>query len=98
MVVCDYFTNLLGFDTNYLDCIYICSQQKNCKWDGHIEILNPFGDLLASGKMKEQFIVYNIKINKDQSKSKNFIRMVYSKISLGYLVLKNLNIALAYLK
>lgn len=104
----DYLDN---WDDNYFGYKYIAKQyntwivtsnrygiEDKVKWDGHIEILNPFGDLLASGIMKEQFIVYNIKINKDQSKSKDFIRMVYSKISLGYLVLKNFKIALAYLK
>ena len=71
--------------------------ENETHWDGHLEILNPFGDLLASGVSKEQFIVYNIKINKGQSEIKDHIRKIYSKISLGYLVLKNLRIALSYL-
>jgi len=98
------------WDDNYFGYKYIAKQyntwivtanrygiENGTKWDGHIEIFNPFGDLAVSGKLKEQFIVYNIKINKGQSKSKDFIRKVYSKISLGYLVLKNLKIALSYL-
>ncbi len=67
------------------------------EWDGHIEILNPFGDIIVSGRYEEQFIIHKLKINKEQSKGKEFIRKVYSRISLGYLVLKNLKIALSYL-
>ncbi len=67
------------------------------EWDGHIEILNPFGDIMVSSRYQEKFIVYKLKINKGQSKGKEFIRKVYSKISLGYLIIKNLKIALSYL-
>jgi len=72
-------------------------KENNIKWDGHIEILNPFGDLLVSGEMKEQFIIYNIKVNHNQSNIRYFIQKAYSKISLGYLVIKNLRTGLAYL-
>lgn len=71
--------------------------EDKVRWDGHIEILNPFGDVLASGTMKEQFIVYNIKINKDQSGIKNFIRKAYSKMSIVYLILKNPKTAVSYI-
>ena len=72
-------------------------KENNIQWDGHIEILNPFGDLLVSGEMKEQFIVYNIKVNHNQSNIRYFIQKAYSKISLVYLVIKNLRTGLAYL-
>jgi hypothetical protein len=72
-------------------------KENDIQWDGHIEILNPFGDLLASRKMKEQFIVYNIKISHNQSGIKYSIRKAYSKISLVYLILKNLKTAFLYL-
>ena len=71
--------------------------ENGTKWDGHIEILNPIGDLVISGKSKEQFIMYCIKINKGQSISKDFIRKVYSRISLGYLILKNIKIVYHYI-
>lgn len=72
-------------------------KENDVQWDGQIEILNPFGDLLVSGNMKEQFVIYEIKINHNQSGFRYFNQKIYSKISLVYLVLKNLKTALSYL-
>ena len=70
--------------------------ENETSWDGHIEIFNPFGDLMISGKLKEQFIVYNITLNTGHSKNKEIIRKIYSNVSLAYLVIKNIKIALSY--
>lgn len=71
---------------------------KSCdvEWDGHIEILNPFGDILVKSRNQENFIVYRLKVAGKHSGAKKFCMKIYSKISLGYLVVKNLRIALAY--
>ncbi len=71
--------------------------ENETSWDGHIEIFNPFSDLMISGKLKEQYIVYNLTFNTGHSKNKEIIRKIYSNVSLAYLVIKNLKIALSYL-
>jgi predicted amidohydrolase len=66
-------------------------------WDGHIEILSPFGDLEVSGKSDEQYLVHKMRINTEQSKGKKLVRKLYSKLSAGYLIVKHPKIALSYL-
>jgi predicted amidohydrolase len=66
-------------------------------WDGHIEILSPFGDLEVSAKSEEQYLVHNLRVNKARSKGKKLIGQLYSKLSIGYLIIKHPKIVLSYL-
>jgi len=66
-------------------------------WDGHIEILSPFGDLEVSGRSEEQYLVHNLRVNTKRSKGKKLIGELYSKLSAVYLIIKHPKIALSYL-
>jgi predicted amidohydrolase len=67
-------------------------------WDGHIEIMSPFGDLEASGRSAEQYIVHNLRINRERSKGKKLAGKLYAKLSTGYLVIKHPKIVMEYLQ
>lgn len=72
-------------------------QEFDTSWDGHIEILSPFGDLENSAKSAEQYLVYNLRMNSARSKGKKLIERLYSKLSTGYLIIKHPTIALSYM-
>ena len=72
-------------------------KEYETNWDGHIEIMNPFGDLENSGRQKEQYLIQTLRINAEQSRGMKFVRRVYSKLSVGYLIIKHPRIALSYL-
>lgn len=67
-------------------------------WDGHIEISNPVGDICCFKKSEEQYAYYDIGFDLDQSQIKKTVRKTYMKISLAYHIVKNLDIAVKYVK
>lgn len=67
-------------------------------WDGHIEISNPVGDMCCVKKSAEQYAYYDIGFDMDQSQAKKKARKAYMKISIAYHIIKNLDIALKYVK
>ncbi len=67
-------------------------------WDGHIEISNPVGDICCLRKSGEQYAYYDIGFDPHQSQVKKTIRKAYLKISLVTHILKNLDIAIRYVK
>lgn len=64
-------------------------------WDGHIEIVNPFGEIRMKGISKEQYMTYRLKINKSKTKIK--LLNIYNKITIVCLVIKHLRIASHYI-
>lgn len=66
-------------------------------WDGHIEIMGPFGDIEKSGEHKEQFLVHTLQLNPGQSGVRRLMQSLYTKASIGYLILRHPKIALSYL-
>ena len=67
-------------------------------WDGHIEISSPMGDLCCLKKSEEQYAYYDVGFDLDQSQAKKTLRKAYMKMSLAYHTLKNLDIALKYVR
>ncbi len=67
-------------------------------WDGHIEISSPMGELRCLKKSEEQYAYYDLGFDLDQSQAKKTLRKAYMKMSLAYHTLKNLDIALKYVK
>jgi predicted amidohydrolase len=71
-------------------------QEGEIHWDGHIEIVNPFGDIRASGSSREHFLYHQLAFDQDPSQAKAFLRAVYSTASLIYFSLKHLHTAFGY--
>ena len=65
-------------------------------WDGHLEIINPYGDVLASGQSREQFIYHELAFDQAASGVRRALRKAYSGLSLGYFVLRNFSTAYGY--
>jgi len=65
-------------------------------WDGHLEIIDPFGEVLASGQSREQFIYHELAFDQAVSGRRRALRRAYSRLSLGYFVLRYLSTAAGY--
>jgi len=66
-------------------------------WDGHVEFVGPFGDIEKSGERKEQYLLHNLRISTGQSRGKRMMQKIYSKASIGYLIIRHPGIAWSYL-
>ncbi len=69
-------------------------REEEIYWDGHLEILDPLGEMKAYGKLEEQHIIYRLGI--DKSCAKKSKRKMYNKITLIYLLIKNVGILSHY--
>lgn len=58
-------------------------------WDGHIEIMDPFGGVVAAGEEREGYLIETLKINTERSKTRRWLHGVFSKVSLAFLVLRH---------
>ena len=70
--------------------------EGNTRWDGHIEIIDPFGRVVKNGKEVEQYIVFDIKCNTDINFLTRPMYNFYNKISLIVFTVKHFDIARRY--
>jgi predicted amidohydrolase len=66
-------------------------------WDGHIEIIDPLGALVASGRSKEQFLYSRLRFDQNPSAVKRAFRSLYGALSLPYFVGRHLPTAFGYM-
>jgi predicted amidohydrolase len=71
--------------------------ENSTHWDGHLEILDPFGQVVAAGQGHEQVVVQTLSINTDRSSMRRAALMLYTRLSAVWLVLGNLRAAVGYL-
>lgn len=71
-------------------------KEGNTRWDGHIEIIDPFGNVVKKGKGQEQYLAYKIKCNTDSVFLNRPLYNLYNKISLIVFTVRNFNIARRY--
>lgn len=66
-------------------------------WNGHVVVSDPLGQLRATGRGKEQYLMHEVRCAADPSWLKRVIRKVYVKAPLAYHILRNRRIARSYL-
>lgn len=71
--------------------------EGDISWDGHIEVVSPFGDLVASGSDKEQYLFVRLPLNPDPSRLRDAASTTYATISFPYFVLRHAHTAFGYL-
>lgn len=64
-------------------------------WDGHIEIMDPFGEIKTRSELSERYLIYKIKM--DPNKAARKWMKIYNNISGIYLILKNLSVFSHYM-
>jgi predicted amidohydrolase len=71
--------------------------ENDTHWDGHLEVLDPFGQVVAAGRGEEQVLVETLSIKAEHSPVRHAGLVLYTRLSAVWLVLGNLRTALGYL-
>jgi predicted amidohydrolase len=66
-------------------------------WDGHIEIIDPLGAVVASSRSKEQFLYSRIPFDQNPSLTKRVFRDLYGAFSPPYFIGRHLHTAFGYI-
>jgi predicted amidohydrolase len=65
-------------------------------WDGHIEIIDPLGVVVASGRSREQFLCRRLRFDQNPPGAKKILRGLYGVFSVPYFIGRHLQTAFAY--
>jgi len=66
------------------------------EWDGHIEIIDPFGAVVASGRSEERVLYHEIRFDQNPPVMRRALRELYWSLSLPYFIARHPHTAFGY--